>query len=66
MDLGWAGEKSLEQVGGLDFPPVAKELAHAQSFCPNVESQGKGSRCLKRSQELEFKMESDSIESDIK
>lgn len=23
--VGWAGEKSLEQVGGLDFPPVAKE-----------------------------------------
>lgn len=53
--MGWAGEKSLEQVGGLDFPPVAKELAHAQAFCPNVGSQGKRESRLKKKSAVEIK-----------
>lgn len=56
-----AGERAIEQVHSLNFPPVAKEVIHAQAFCITMGSQGKGRLRFGKKSAVEITMEADSI-----
>ena len=42
-------------AGLLNFPPVVKEEAHAQAFCPDVGPRGEGRLKLKKKSAVKMK-----------